>query len=445
MMPTESRSYQKQRITCMVYQGINWYARKVIASTWNMKEEGSRDQLQKWCKWKSRVSTEASSSEANPVSSYSSILFKLYGNVHPDGYYFAQVNVGQPPKPYFLDPDTGSDLTWLQCDAPCVRCTEAPHPLYRPTNDLVVCRDPLCASLHSGAYECPNPEQCDYEVEYADGGSSFGVLVNDVFSLNLTTGIRLGLRLAFGCGYDQLPSVYAPPLDGVLGLGKGNSSIVSQLHNQGIVRNIIGHCLSATGGFLFFGDDLYDASQVNWAPMSQDSTKRYSVSSAELTFGGKGVGIKNLDVIFDSGSSYSYLNSQAYRAIISLIEKDLKGKPLKEAKDDRTLPECWRGRKPFKSVHDVRKYFKPLGLSFHHGQRVRTQFEIPPDAYLIISSKGNACLGILNGTEIGLQNVNLIGDISMQDKMVIYDNEKGAIGWSPANCSRPPKSNTFIM
>ena len=47
--------------------------------------------------------------------------------------------------------------------------------------------------------------------------------------------------------------------------------------------------------------------------------KHYSVSSAELTFGGKGVGIKNLDVIFDSGSSYSYLNSQAYRAIISLV------------------------------------------------------------------------------------------------------------------------------
>lgn len=38
--------------------------------------------------------------------------------------YNVTLNIGQPPKPYFLDPDTGSDLTWLQCDAPCVRCTE---------------------------------------------------------------------------------------------------------------------------------------------------------------------------------------------------------------------------------------------------------------------------------------------------------------------------------
>ncbi|MCD9559380.1 hypothetical protein HAX54_017303, partial [Datura stramonium] len=33
--------------------------------------------------------------------------------------------------------------------------------------------------------------------------------------------------------------------------------------------------------------------------------------------------------------------------------------------------------------------------------------------------------------------------ISMQDKMVIYDNEKQAIGWSPANCDRPPKSSKY--
>ncbi|PWA53846.1 eukaryotic aspartyl protease family protein [Artemisia annua] len=54
-------------------------------------------------------------------------------------------------------------------------------------------------------------------------------------------------------------------------------------------------------------------------------------------------------------------------------------------------------------------------------------------------AKGSVCLGVLNGTEVGLQNFNVIGDISMQDKMVIYDNEKQTIGWTPANCDRPPR------
>lgn len=34
-------------------------------------------------------------------------------------------------------------------------------------------------------------------------------------------------------------------------------------------------------------------------------------------------------------------------------------------------------------------------------------------------------------------------DISMQDKMVIYDNEKHMIGWGPGKCDQPPKSRSF--
>lgn len=75
----------------------------------------------------------------------------------------------------------------------------------------------------------------------------------------------------YRCGYDQLPGTSYHPLDGVLGLGKGKSSIVSQLSSQGLVRNVVGHCFSRRGGgFLFFGDDVYDSSKVVWTPMSSD-------------------------------------------------------------------------------------------------------------------------------------------------------------------------------
>lgn len=77
--------------------------------------------------------------------------------------------------------------------------------------------------------------------------------------------------LVYRCGYDQIPGPSYHPLDGVLGLGKGKSSIVSQLHSQGVIRNVVGHCVSSHGGgFLFFGDDLYDSSRVVWTPMLRD-------------------------------------------------------------------------------------------------------------------------------------------------------------------------------
>lgn len=378
-------------------------------------------------------------------SSPSSIVLPLHGDVYPNGYYFVQVSIGKPPRPYFLDPDTGSDLTWLQCDAPCSHCMKTPHPLYKPNNVLVGCTDPLCVSLQSNEHNCETLEQCDYELQYADGGSTLGVLLTDVFSFRLTNNNKIGPSLALGCGYDQVAGHSYHPVDGVLGLGKGPASIVSQLTKMGLVRNIVGHCLSAKGGYLFFGDQVYDASQVVWTPMLSDYQKHYSPGYAELVYDGVLTRVKNLHVIFDSGSSYSYLHLEPYQALISLVEKGLSGKPLRKADDDDTLPLCWKGRKPFKSVQDVKQYFKPFALRFANGQKAKSQYEIPPESYLIISSKGNVCLGVLNGTEAGLDDINIIGDISMQDKMVIYDNEKNSIGWVPAKCVQPSKSPNSEM
>ncbi|KAK9162293.1 hypothetical protein Syun_003195 [Stephania yunnanensis] len=386
-------------------------------------------------------------SSGSGIGGGSSVVFKLRGNVYPVGYYYAEVYIGNPPKPYYLDIDSGSDLTWLQCDAPCVSCPQVPHPLYKLTrNALVVCTETMCKSLHSPpAYRCDKPtDQCDYEVEYADNGSSLGILVRDIVPIRYSNGTVLGPRLAFGCGYDQHVSKGdVSPTDGVLGLGNGKSTIASQLRSLGLIQNVIGHCMSARGGgYLFFGNELVPSSGIVWSPLSPTTIdKHYSPGPAELFYGRQSTGVKSLPVIFDSGSSYTYFNRQAYQVFLSLVKKGLAGKPLNVAAD-KTLSICWKGAKPFRSVLDVKQYFTPVTLSFANK---KSQLEIPPENYLIISSLGNVCLGILNGTEIGLENMNLIGDISLQNQLVIYDNEKQRIGWIRADCSRLPKSGTISL
>lgn len=67
------------------------------------------------------------------------------------------------------------------------------------------------------------------------------------------------------------------------------------------------------------------------------------------------------------------------------MKKELNGKPLRETKDDYTLPLCWKGRRPFKTINDVKKYFKQFALSFGNGWKSKAHFEIPPESYLIIS------------------------------------------------------------
>lgn len=373
----------------------------------------------------------------------SSFVLPVSGNVYPLGYYSVSLNIGRPPKAFDLDIDTGSDLTWVQCDAPCTGCTKPRNSLYKPHNNLVHCENPVCAAVRtSGKQPCKTPnDQCDYEVEYADQGSSLGVLVNDYFSLKSMNGSLLSPHLAFGCGYDQqFPGpISPPPTAGVLGLGNGKASILSQLSSLGVIRNVLGHCLSARGGgFLFFGDDLVPSSKIAWVPLSASSLdKHYAAGPAELLYNSKPTGVNGLQVVFDSGSSYTYLNSKAYQAVLKQVRADLNGKPLKDADEDKSLPICWKGAKPFKSVNEVKNHFKPLALSFMKGN---AQLQLLPEAYLIVTKLGNVCLGILNGGEVRLGELNVIGDISMQDKMVIYDNEKKQIGWVSANCDRLPKS-----
>ncbi|KAL2339772.1 hypothetical protein Fmac_007712 [Flemingia macrophylla] len=329
-------------------------------------------------------------------SAPSSIVFPVQGNVYPLGYYTVKLAIGNPPKVFELDIDTGSDLTWVQCDAPCSGCTIPPHQQYKPHGNLVKCGDPLCNGVQPPPHHHHNNpnEQCDYEVR---------------------------------CGYDQMNPGQSPPssIGGVLGLGNGKTSILSQLHSLGLIRNVVGHCLSSRGGgFLFFGDNLVPQSGVAWTPILQSSSssveQHYRTGPADLYFHGKPTSVNGLELIFDSGSSYTYFNSHSYKAIVELVANDIEGegKPFKrELSENPTLPVCWTGREPFRSVHDITSNFKALGLGFTKSQ---TLLILPPQAYLVVTTPGVVCLGILDGTEIGLGNANIIGDISLQDKIPRY-------------------------
>ncbi|KAK6939895.1 Xylanase inhibitor, C-terminal [Dillenia turbinata] len=371
----------------------------------------------------------------------SSVVFPLGGDVFPRGYYYTAMIIGNPPKAYFLDVDSGSDLTWVQCDAPCKNCQKAPHPPYKPNNNLVPCKDPACAAVFwPKPTPCKGDTRCEYEVTYADQGSSNGMLVRDVFGLKLTNGTTIASNLVFGCGFNQqVPKTHPPPfVDGVLGLGYGKSSIIQQLSDMRLTRKVLGHCLSGKGGgYLFFGDDLLP-SGITWESFSSNTLENhYVVGQVDLLpLGGRG-GANGLTVIFDSGSSYTYLNSQAYEATLKMINKDLEGKGFKLSPDDQTLPVCWKGPVDFRSPLDAKKYFKPLLFRF---RKTKNKLDMPPEAYLITTPKLNVCLGILNGTEVELGDRNIVGDISMQNKMVIYDIEKNKIGWVNADCSKFLKS-----
>ncbi|KAG6413746.1 hypothetical protein SASPL_126460 [Salvia splendens] len=293
----------------------------------------------------------------------SATVIPVGGNIYLDGLYYTYLHFGNPPRPYFLDIDTGNDLTWVQCDAPCTSCAK-----------------------------------CDYEIEYADHSSSMGVLARDEVSLNIANGSLVKSKVVFGCAYDQQAS-------------------------EGITKNIIGHCLATdtlSGGYLFFGDDFVPHSQMAWVPMLQSlDSNSYQAEIMEVNYGSRQIDLgavkpRQRNIIFDTGSSYSYFPEEAYNNLVTLLN-DISNESIVLDTSDTSLPICWRSKSPLRSVKDVKMLFKPLNLHFRSKWWILSRkLQIPPEGYLVINRKGNVCLGILNGNKVHDGSTFILGGMDNQ-------------------------------
>lgn len=62
------------------------------------------------------------------------------------------------------------------------------------------------------------------------------------------------------------------------------------------------------------------------------------------------------------------------------LMNDMKGKKVYITNEDKSLPVCWKGSKPFKSIYDVKNLFEPIILMFK-----KSKLQLNPESCLIIS------------------------------------------------------------
>ncbi|VAI54681.1 unnamed protein product [Triticum turgidum subsp. durum] len=326
-----------------------------------------------------------------------------------------------------------------------------PHPYYKPAADKlkVQCGGPLCAAVRRdvpGIPECSrkDPHRCHYEIKYVTGKSE-GDLATDIISV-------IGKdkkNIAFGCGYNQEEPADAPPssVDGILGLGRGKAGFAAQLKGlKMITENVIGHCLSSKGkGVLYVGDFNPPSRGVTWVPM-RESLFYYSPGLAELFIDKQPIrGNPTFEAVFDSGTTYTFVPAQIYNELVSKVRGTLSESSLVEVKG-RALPLCWKGKRPFRSVNDVKNQFKALSLKITHASGT-SNLDIPPQNYLVVEEDGKTCLAIRDASSDPVMkelNFILIGAVTMQDLFVIYNNESKQLGWVRAQCDKAQELESVI-
>ncbi|KAF2313047.1 hypothetical protein GH714_008888 [Hevea brasiliensis] len=204
------------------------------------------------------------------------------------GNYIVTVGLGTPKKDLSLIFDTGSDLTWTQCE-PCVRsCYKQKDPTFDPSQSTsytnISCGSSLCNSLASATGNTLNCDSstCVYGIQYGDSSFSVGFFGKERLTLTPTEAFD---NFYFGCGQNN-QGLFGGSA-GLLGLGRDPLSLVSQTSRK--YNKLFSYCLpssSSSTGFLTFGG--YSSNPLNShrypqhlpAPPSMASTSLESASEA---------------------------------------------------------------------------------------------------------------------------------------------------------------------
>ncbi|KAG0567262.1 hypothetical protein KC19_7G122300 [Ceratodon purpureus] len=262
------------------------------------------------------------------------------------------MEVGIDHKPFYVDIDTGSSLTWVHCrlKPDLMSPKQGPNGFYEAENSdrIVLCNERICsiADDYHDPDDCDDadPDYCQYDLRYADNLGTKGVLVKDSVGLMLHSH-QVDVELAFGCGYSQTGCEYEvgpgklPVLrsDGILGLSKKPASIPSQLHAKRLIRYLIGHCFlpfhkrsGSHVGILLFGKSDMTTKGIRWARMIEREhmtiQSAYEGEVVQVKYGNRLVASFVQDhperfVTFDSGTSMIWLTKGLFQALHDQLER----------------------------------------------------------------------------------------------------------------------------
>nr|XP_043618200.1 aspartic proteinase 36-like [Erigeron canadensis] len=354
--------------------------------------------------------------------------------------YFTKIQIGTPPRDYHVQVDTGSDLLWVNC-AGCDSCPRRsdlgiPLSLYNPmlssSSRIMTCDQDFCpSSIISSSNDCIMGMRCPYVVRYGDGSQTKGYFVRDIVQLDRVSGNRQTVNMKgsfeFGCGSRQSGGLgeSQQALDGILGFGQSNSSILSQLALAKKVKKTFSHCLAGSrGGIYAIGEVVHP--KVDTTPILPNKA-HYNAELLAIQVGGDFVNLpfsmntpSRRGTIIDSGTTLAYFPDGIYN---QLMNKIMASQPNEEIYIVDHQFKCYKYRGNVDDGFPI--------VTFHFANLLK--LKVKPSQYLFQVQSKKWCIGFMSN---GVQpDVTLLGDLVLTDRLVTYNMEDQTIGWTDYDCS----------
>ncbi|KAF8020188.1 hypothetical protein BT93_G0781 [Corymbia citriodora subsp. variegata] len=318
------------------------------------------------------------------------------------GNYIVTVGLGTPKKDLTLIFDTGSPLTWTQCQ-PCVgSCYTQSDPIFDPSQSST----------------------CLYSIQYGDRSSSVGFFATEKLTISPTDVID---GFEFGCGENN-QGLFGRAA-GLIGLSDDPISIVEQTATK--YGKYFSYCLppsSSSTGYLTFGKDGGASSSVSFTPLSTvpQSSQFYGISIVGISVGGNRLSIPSTvfssgGAIIDSGTVITRLPPTAYSALRTAFRKAMANYTTAPALS--ILDTCYDFSKESMVTVPI------ITFSFTGGVDVN----LDPNGILYVATASRVCLAFAaNGAD---SDLGIYGNVQQKTFEVVYDVAGGKLGFGSNGCS----------
>uniref|UniRef100_A0A0E0QAN2 Peptidase A1 domain-containing protein n=1 Tax=Oryza rufipogon TaxID=4529 RepID=A0A0E0QAN2_ORYRU len=355
---------------------------------------------------------------------------RLHDDLLTNGYYTTRLYIGTPSQEFALIVDSGSTVTYVPC-ATCEQCGNHQDPRFQP--DLSSTYSPVKCNVDC---TCDNERsQCTYERQYAEMSSSSGVLGEDIMSFGKESELK-PQRAVFGCENTETGDLFSQHADGIMGLGRGQLSIMDQLVEKGVISDSFSLCyggMDVGGGTMVLGgmpappDMVFSHSNPVRSPYYNIELKEIHVAGKALRLDPKIFNSKH-GTVLDSGTTYAYLPEQAFVAFKDAVTNKVNSLKKIRGPDPNYKDICFAGAG--RNVSQLSEVFPDVDMVFGNGQKL----SLSPENYLFRHSKveGAYCLGVFQN---GKDPTTLLGGIVVRNTLVTYDRHNEKIGFWKTNCS----------
>ncbi|CAA7046163.1 unnamed protein product [Microthlaspi erraticum] len=338
--------------------------------------------------------------------------------------YVVRANIGTPAQPMLVALDTSNDAAWIPCSG-CVGCASSVlfDPSKSTSSSSIQCDAPQCK-------QAPNPtctvgNSCGFNMTY--GGSVFEAsLTQDT----LTLASDVIPSYTFGC--INKASGTSLPAQGLMGLGRGPLSLISQTQN--LYMSTFSYCLPNSKSSNFSGSlrlgPKFQPIRIKTTPLLKNPRRSslYYVNLVGIRVGNKIVDIPTsalafdpntgAGTIFDSGTVYTRLVEPAYVAVRNEFRRRVKNA---NATSLGGFDTCYSGSVVLPSVT-----FMFAGMNV----------TLPPDNLLIHSSSGSlSCLAMAAAPTNVNSVLNVIASMQQQNHRVLIDVPNSRLGISRETCT----------